>query len=143
MLNAAPCVDPRFALIFALGVELRLGQVSRLHLTDLFLDPIDGAPHGTFVVAGAGRKRGTRVAMTKRQRDALGMALSSTGYLHGLETAFRANEIANYPMFPSGRLPGWRMNKVSTHVRHASRRPVDRTTVRTWFDACEQAAGTA
>ena len=59
ILAAADSVDPRFALLMALGAELRLGQVCRAWRSDLMLED------GTFTVRSHGTKRGTVVKLTE------------------------------------------------------------------------------
>jgi integrase len=130
--RAAHEADPRFGLLIALGAELRLGQVVRARRSDL--DRAGGA----LRVRGAGLKRGTQVVFTPGQRRALEAALT-TGYLAGLEAAFVAGTIGDYPLWPGRRLTVVD-GALTTAARHALRASLDRTALRAWHRATEEAA---
>lgn len=107
LLKAAPIVDPRFALLLALGAELRLGQVARARRSDL-----DEA-HGTLTIRGRGRKRGTVIELTSGQWTA--WLAAKAGYLAKLEAAS-----IDYALFPQGQMPGGRSGSARATVeRHA------------------------
>jgi hypothetical protein len=104
----AASFDPRYQLLMWLGMELRLGQVSRARRSDLELPPVDwDAPannqqdYGTFTVHGAGKKRGTIVDLTRGQRRMVDRALGSGGYLQSLEESGY-----EYCLFPAGYVVG-------------------------------------
>lgn len=138
LLAAAPKVDPRFALLFTLGAEFRLGQVRRITRKCVSTDVTSRWPHGCFLVKGSGKKRGTLVAMTAGQRDEFDEAVHN-GYLEGLEVNFDAKTIDDYPIFPGGKIRRLSGN-LGTDARHASRPPIDPTQIRTWFNECERLA---
>lgn len=115
-----PRVDPRFGLAFDLGGEQRLGQVLRcwrsdLDLTLVALDAILGGAPGTLGmlrVKGRGKKKASPILLTASQRAATDAALS--GYLSHFENAFRAGEVADYPLFPAGRFKEGKAKLVAT-----------------------------
>lgn len=143
ILAVAPRVDPRFDLLLQLGAELRLGQVVRAWRKDIDLT------ENTFKVHGRGKKKAPVVEMIGAQREAVIRAL--TGYLRELEEAFGRGEIENYPLFPSGPLPGSRSHMfkkqkdgsprsphgpsepTATVKRHSNVPPITGTTWRGWF----------
>lgn len=129
LMKAAAQGDPRFALLMALGAELRLGQVRRCRRSDLDLE------HRTLTVHASGHKEGVVSKLTKGQMIAVRRALS--GYLRELEA-----HCPDYPLFPSGQMPGGRSGKpVATVERHATAEPIDRTALRKWLRAAETLAG--
>lgn len=106
-----PGVDPRFALVFDLGAEQRVGQVLRLRRSQVELPAIDrdvlsvnsaGPQLGVVKIGGAGKKKASPIALTIDQRNALEAALA--GYLADYECAWREGVIDDYPLFPAGRL---------------------------------------
>ena len=105
-------VDPRMGLMYALGAELRGGQVKRARRSDLELPPITAENaaienYGRFKSPGRGKKKGTEVLLTKAQRAAVDRALDpESGYLRELEAAHQRGELADYFLFPAGQLPG-------------------------------------
>ena len=128
LLKASKEADPRFALLLAVGAELRLGQVARCRRTDLDLT------HRTLTVHASGHKGGAVVKLTKGQFAAVKRALS--GYLRELE-----KHCADYPLFPSGQMPGGRSGRaVATVDRHATAQPIERTAIRLWMRALEVVA---
>jgi hypothetical protein len=151
LLDAAPRVDPRLALLVELGAGLRLGQVVRGWRRDLNLE------ENTLRVIGMGRKKAPTVELNDYQRAAVDRALA--GYLRELEAAFLAGEIANYPLFPSGQMPGSRSHlfreqksgaarsphgpaePTATVERHANAKPLTGTTWRDWWHDAEEIAG--
>lgn len=153
IVDAAAAIDPRLALMLWLAPNQRLGQVSRAHRShvDLANDEVR--------IPSRGKKRGAVIAMTPAERAVLDTALA-IGYLRELEAAFVRGEIADYPLFPSGQLPGgrvlrrgvpsdpdkppsWRAPDVPTASvdRHATATTVARKTIADWFDAAELKAG--
>jgi len=130
LLEVAPRVDPRFALVLALGAELRLGQVVRARRADLDL----GA--GTFAVRRRGKKRGTIVKLTAGQLAAARAAVGPAGYLMQLEA-----QGGDYPLFPQGQLAGGRKGEDPKAVeRHRAASPLNRRTLIAWFKAAESLA---
>lgn len=116
ILRAGIQVDPRGALLLALGAEQRLGQVRRAMRSDLTLPAIDWAvvnklkddklaevEFGELRVFGAGRKGGTTIALTKGQRVMVDIYVN--GLVAGLELSFTEASI-DYPVFPAGKLMG-------------------------------------
>lgn len=150
LLAASWRVDPRFGLLFQLGAELRLGQVRRVWRRHLVLTR---GPHGALTVPGSGKKGGTLVLLTKGQRRAVEGVLGARGYLGELEAAHQAGALADYPLFPAGKLPGgtaWRRggrvtkglaHPVATLARFRAARPIDRGTLDDWFREAERLAG--
>lgn len=124
-------VDPRAALLFRVAVGLRPGQVVRARRRDLDFTA------GTLTVHGAGTKRGVRVALTTGQRVAIRAALDT--YLAPLEAAYTAGAIADYPLFPQGKL----RRGACVVARHATAKPVHGRTLLGWWNAAEAAAGIA
>lgn len=129
ILAKADQVDPRFALLIALGAELRLGQVCRARRVHLDLEK------GLFRTPGRGDKKGAILELTAGQRAAVTRALG--GYLAPLEAA-----LPDYPLFPQGMLV---RNKDTGHlvahpVRHGAAEPVHRRTLNDWFRAAETIA---
>lgn len=148
IIAVAPRVDPRFALMLQLGAELRLGMVRRLLRSHVHVSAL------TVRVPDSGHKRGVKVFLTAEQARAVDQALGE-GYLAALERRRTAGEIDDYPLFPSGRLTGWKAEggaKVRGRrrgyrmvpgqlVAHRTAAPVSRTAVRDWFREAEQLAG--
>lgn len=150
LIAAAGRVDPRFELLMALGAELRLGQVIRARRSDLDLS------HRTLTIRGRKNKRGVVVKLTDGQMRAVDRALHpETGYLRELEQT-----AADYPLFPSGQMPGgrahargfgsradskWRVpdHPVATVERHAAAPALDRSVIDDWFRETEELAGVA
>ncbi|GAB1345052.1 tyrosine-type recombinase/integrase [Gemmatimonas sp.] len=129
ILRTAPSMDARVDLVLQLGAEYRSGQVVRAMRSQL-----DTTEH-TFLVKGRGKKLGTTVMLTSGQQASVHRALS--GYLRQLEAAYLAKEIADYPLFPSGRL-----RKGEAYVaRHATAAPIHKRTMNDRFHAVEIAAG--
>lgn len=154
--------DPRFGLMYNLGAELRGGQIKRGRRSDLTLpELIPGSDDfGTFRVPGSGRKKGTVIYLTRGQRASVDRALApETGYLRELEAAFQRGDLEDYFLFPSGQMPGARLNRRAAQATEESRktgrvpahpvvylhrysgRHVDDTAVREWVCAAEAIAG--
>ena len=131
ILSAAPQVDPRFALLLALGAELRLGQVVRARRSDLDLVA------ETFKVGRRGKKRGTVVHLTLGQVAAVKRALGPGGYLH----LFEKRGEPDYPLFPQGQLAGGRNGEPRVADRHLVAGPMNRRTLQDWFRQAEELAG--
>lgn len=128
-LAAAAKVDPRYHLLTALGAELRLGQVRRCRRPDLDLE------HETLTVHSRGKKRGTVEKLTAGQMAVVRAALE-TGYLRDLE-----KHAPDYPLFPSGQMPGGRKGGgVATVERHANAPAIGATAVRKWHARTEKLA---
>jgi hypothetical protein len=117
---AAANFDPRLFLLLRLAAGLRPGQVARARRRDLLELPViewdqppvrdehgrDLADYGTFKVFGSGKKGGVTVDLTRGQRRAIDNALTGSGYLARIEVAYRAGEIKDYALFPSGYIVG-------------------------------------
>lgn len=135
LLQHAPAVDVRWGLLLTLGAEYRLGQVVRCRRSDVTLSPC------LLRIAGAGKKRGTLVQLTDQQSAALGNALNT--WLAGLEAAYQAGTITDYPLFPGGRLP-MREGAPVTRADHATRAPLlAGHTLRLWLRDTEAKAKVA
>jgi hypothetical protein len=159
-------VDPRLGLMYALGAELRGGQVKRARRSDLDLPPLTEANiaaenYGRFKSPGRGKKLGQVVLLTKEQRAAWERAVDpETGYLRLLEGAYQRGELTEYFLFPSGQMEGGRLYRrsrqtlddpsvtidprtpthpVATIERHTATHVTD-TAVRKWFKAAERRA---
>lgn len=129
ILAAAHGIDGRYALLIALGAELRGGQVIRARRTDLDLKS------GTFTVWGRGHKRGEVVKLTAGQVRAAKEAIT-TGYLRDLES-----HAPDYPLFPAGQMPGGRSGKPrATLERHLNAAPMDMSAMRTMHRLAESKA---
>lgn len=138
ILAVADLVDPRFALLTALAAEQRLGGAAR-HLRRSHVHP--GASGVTIPTNG--KKRGVEVILTAGQRQALFVAL--VGYLAPLEAAYQARMITDYPLFPGGRLIGWRSNRPLGEqvapIEAATRDPISRSPIGAWWEEAETLAG--
>jgi integrase len=135
ILAHAGAVDPRLALVLALGAELRIGQVRRARRQDLSLEA------GTFVVHGRGKKGGETIDLTAGQLVVVREALA-TGYLRDVEAAYQAHALDDYRLFPQGQMPGGRSGApVATVARHADAQPLDERTLIVWFREAEALAG--
>lgn len=132
LLASSHKVDPRWHLLVTIGAEYRLGQVVRVHRTD-----IDRA-NGTVTVQGAGKKRGVVIALTAGQRTALEEAME-TGYLAPVEAAFLAGEVPNYPVFVGGKIRR-DDGTIAMEAKHADRSHLDNTQLRKWHRRNEQVA---
>ena len=126
LLEHASAVDPRFALLLALGAELRLGQVARARRSDL------DETARTLTIRG--RKRGAVVTLTDGQMRAWLAAKRS--YLAVL------NALPDYLLFPRGQMPGGRSgNARATVERHGiNAKPIGGTAIRKWFKKAEKLA---
>lgn len=115
---AASTFDPRLELMLWLGIELRLGQVSRALWSDLSLPDVDWSidpardergndltNYGTFTVHGSGKKGGVTVYITRGQRQRVDDCLGH-GYLAQVEQRRAAGAIADYCLFPAGYIVG-------------------------------------
>lgn len=127
---AAPQVDPRFALMMALGELLRPEQVGRTWRSQISpeLDRLR--------IEGRGKKRGQVMLLTAHERWALVRALEETGplsYLAVQETAWREHE-RDYVLFPS-RLQGplTALRAIPGHVK-----TVNKDQVQKWVRRAEE-----
>lgn len=127
LLRTAASLDPRYALLLALGAELRGGQVVRARRPDIDLE------HATFTVFSRGKKHGAVVELTPGQVRAFREAIE-TGYLRELEA-----NVADYPIFPAGQMPGSRKGTpVATVARHATAGSMDMSAMRAWHALAEE-----
>lgn len=125
-----PEADPRVALAFTLGAELRGGQVIRTMRSDCQL-PAEG-PWRLKPPQKSAKKRTPRLTLNTLERAALEAALTS-GYLSELEAAFQRGEISDYPLFPAGRLA-----KGKVRAKEGLK---PTTALNQWFHEFERAAG--
>jgi integrase len=119
-------VDPRFALAFDLGGEQRLGQVLRARRRDLEL-PLRVADRtgddlvghvGQIRIRGVGKKTTQVIVLSSEQRDAVEAAFA--GYLADYEAHWRAGDVDDYLLFPSGRFKHGKA-KVQADPTHLTR----------------------
>lgn len=116
---ALPAADPRLRLLVELAAELRAGQAVRARRSDLNLDAVGGFKCGRFIVHGAGKKRGEVVDLHPELR-ALVDEILSTGYLAEAEAAFQRGKVADYFLFPAGKLKGGSVLPDRATAAHAS-----------------------
>jgi integrase len=132
---ALPQGDPRLRLLVELAAELRAGQAVRARRSDLHLEPVGGFGLGRFVVHGAGKKHGEIVDLHPELR-ALADEVLSTGYLAEVEAAYQRGAIADYFLFPAGKL-----KRGSVPVSRATVQPLSYMAIRAMFVAVEAIAG--
>lgn len=134
ILKAAWEVDPRFGLLLDIGAEQRLGQVARVHRS-----MIDDERR-VVRVPTRGQKRGAVIKLTAGQRLRLDREMT-VGYLAVLADAHHRGAIKDYPLFPSGQMPGGRSgNPMATIERHATASPINRRTIVEMFALTEAKA---
>jgi integrase len=155
-LPAAMAVDPRFALLVAIGAEQRPGQVARVRRSQV------DRRAGTVDLKRRGKKKGAVIQMTPGQRAVMEQAMTA-GYLRDLE-AHHAATGEDYRLFPQGRLEGWQAEggdlvlvtatgqrrrkghrmvagELRASVAMASRDPVSASAIGDWWDEAERRAG--
>lgn len=106
VLEVQPLCDPRVRMVVEIGAELRPGQVLRAMRSHLNLTPgLGGYGRGRFLgeALGRGKKEGETVDLHPELRTYIDDILTR-GYLSELEAARMCGEIADYPLFPGGRL---------------------------------------
>jgi hypothetical protein len=131
---AAWQADERYGLLYDVGAEGRLGQVARSMRSQLNLT------EGTLTVTGSGKKKGIVIVLTEAQRENIRRVLGE-GYLAGLETAYAAKEIADYPLFPGGHFSRHKdTGRLVSRAEYATRAPVNRTAWREWHREAERLA---
>jgi hypothetical protein len=128
-------VDRRMALLIDAGAERRAGQVRRCRRSDLRLTPAPGAPHGSLMVHGAGKKSGALIYLTPEQRARFDHALGE-GYLSELEQSYKTGALDDFCLFPQGMLTREGKARRSFAQKHVARR-----TVLGWFRKLEAVAG--
>lgn len=133
---ALPKADPRLRLLIELAAELRAGQAVRAKRSDLILDEgVGGFGLGRFIVHGAGKKHGETVDLHPELRALVDEVLS-TGYLSEAENAYRCGEVADYFLFPTGKLKGG-----CVPLCRATDKPVSDHSLRVMFRDLEAIAG--
>lgn len=135
ILAVAPKVDPRFGLLARLGVGLRLGQVRRVRRRQ-----VDLAAR-RMRVPGKGKKGGALVALI--DEDVAMLEAAFAGYLAPLEAQYQAGMLADYHLFPSGRLAGSGRDSAAgvCHPEQGAATSIVSTTVRNWWRRAERLAG--
>jgi hypothetical protein len=133
--NALPKADPRLRLLVELAAELRAGQAVRAKRSDLVLDPVGGFGLGRFVVHGSGKKHGEIVDLHPELRALVDEVLTS-GYLADAEAALQRGELADYYLFPAGR-----MKEGRALVERCVGQPLGPTAIRDMFRVLEADAG--
>lgn len=126
--------DERYGLAYNLGAEYRLGKVVQARRSHLNL------PFGQLRVLGRGKKKGATIVLTPGQLRDVKRVLT-TGYLAGLETAYLAQEIEDYCLFPAGHFAHDAHGRLLSRADYAARGPIDRTAVRAWHRETERLAG--
>jgi hypothetical protein len=146
----APETDPRLALAVILAAGQRHGQVVRARRSWLALPTYteDASSYGTLTIRGRGKKAGAVVELTAGERRALDRALAADGYLGVLEAAYQAGTIADYPLFPEGKLTTWAPSRRASErkplhapLARAEAAPLHENTMRGWLHALEARAG--
>jgi integrase len=107
----------------------------RAKRSDLHLGEMGGFGLGRFVVHGAGRKHGEVMDLHPELRALVDEVLS-TGYLAGVEAAFRRGEIKDYFLFPAGKL---KLGIVP--LERAKKQSLSYMAIRSMFVAVERIAG--
>ncbi len=130
---AAWKADERYGLLYDLGAEFRLGQVSPTKRSELDREG------GRLRIRGHGKKRGEVIVFTDAQKANVERALT-IGYLAGLEAAYVAKEIADYPLFPGGHFHTDAEGHMVSRATYAERDPVDRSAWQTWHRRAEEIA---
>lgn len=125
--------DERYGLLYGLGAEYRLGQVASAMRSAL------NRELGRLRISGKGKKRGEVIHFTEQQKADVERVLTS-GYLAGLETAYAAGTIADYPLFPGGHFARNPDGQLVSRAEYATRAPVDRTAWRAWHAKAEELA---
>ncbi len=98
-----PRVEPRLTVAFELGAELRIGQIIGLDRSHLCLVGDELNPDGFLTIPPCGKKTGSTIALTPQQARVVLNALRE-GYLSEFERARERGAIADYPLFPGGKL---------------------------------------
>jgi hypothetical protein len=93
--------DPRVRVALALGGELRGGQVIRAMRS--YCEDVHGEVVSIRIPSASRRKRIPPLPLSEFERSELRHAMTE-GYLSELEAAYRAGDIPDYALFPSGRL---------------------------------------
>jgi integrase len=118
--------DPRVRLVVEIGAELRPGQVLRAMRSMLDMEHgIGGYGLGRFhgSLVGTNGKPGQDVDLHPEMREHLEHVLTK-GYLAELEAAYESGALADYPLFPGGKLVAGRipLRRVEKHpTRHLSK----------------------
>lgn len=123
--------DPRLGLAMDLAMGLRGGQVVRTMRSHC--EQADGTWRVSVPFVSA-RKRAPVLTLSERESAALEGAMAG-GYLSELEAARRAGEIADYALFPQGRL---RQGKAT---RSSCDQPMEQSTLVSLLRELEAAAG--
>src|SRR5581483_2181060 len=103
--DAAASIDPRLELILWVAPNQRMAQVARTRRSN-----VDLAKRIVRIPTRSRKKKGALIAMTADEFAVLERALS-TGYLRELEAAYQRGELADYPLFPAGAMPGSRLHR--------------------------------
>ncbi len=117
-----PQGDSRLWLLVELAAELRAGQAVRGRRSDLNLAPVGGYGLGRFVVRGAGKKLGEVVDLHPELRALVDHMLTE-GYLSDAEAAYQRGELADYFLFPAGRLRQGKARPLGWIVSRSGPRP--------------------
>lgn len=131
-----PKADPRMRLAIVLGAELRGGQVIRAMRSDF--DP-DAGEHGRVEIPfRSTRKTAPPLLLNSAERRVLDEAMAPGGLLHGLETAYQAGELEDYPLFPGGEMREGVAPLPTTHRMAGA--PMDRSTLQRLLRDLEELA---
>jgi integrase len=123
ILGALDKIEPRVALLLAVGAEYRLGQVVRCLRSDLDLE------RGTLLIHGVKHKEGETVELTEAQLAFVRRVITD-GYLADCEAKYDDDE-KDYPLFPGGKTVAYRtarrtVGKGAARSVHLSRRAINR-----------------
>ncbi len=126
--------DERWGLLYDLAAEYRIGQVASARRRDLDRE------RGRLRIKGHGKKKGEVIFFTEAQAANVAYVLEQ-GYLAGLERAFSAGDISDYPLFPGGHFAADDEGRLVSRAEYATRAPVDRSAWRAWHREAERLAG--
>lgn len=134
LFKAAWEADERYGLLYDLGAEYRLGQVSPCRRSDLDREK------GRLRIQGHGKKQGEVVIFTEAQRANVEYVLTQ-GFLAGLEAAYQAKTIADYPLFPGGHFARDKHTKrLASRADYATRESLIRDSWMPWHRKAEAIA---
>lgn len=126
--------DERYGLLYDLGAEYRLGQVAPMYRRHLDLE------RGRLQIKGHGKKKGEVVILTEAQLANVRYVLT-TGYLAGLESAYQAKAVPDYPLFPGDHFALTDEGRLMSRADYATRDPIYSSAWRRWHRKTEELAG--
>lgn len=115
--------DQRMALMIEVAGEQRSGQVIRAKRSMLSLEPVGGFGLGILDLTACGRgKKHTTVIDLHPEARALIDRILDNGYLSNLEKAYKAGELDDYYLWPSGQLDCERLMPLDRYLKGPQRR---------------------